>query len=47
MKCRVTAAGPGWFYVDDGSGVSDGTGYSGVYVNAEGQSVPGVGRRCS
>jgi hypothetical protein len=40
---KVTAANRGWFYVDDGSGVSDGTGNHGVYVDAQGQSLPDVG----
>ncbi len=40
---KVTAAGPNWFYLDDGSGVVDGTGNTGVYVDTEGQSVPSVG----
>ncbi len=40
---KVTATGRGWFYVDDGSGVSDGSGSVGVYVDDEGQTVPGAG----
>ena len=40
---KVTLAGRGWFYIDDGSGVSDGSGIRGVYVDAEGRSVPSVG----
>ncbi len=40
---NVTANGTGWFYLDDGSSVTDGSGNSGIYVNAEGQSVPSVG----
>ncbi len=41
---NVTANGTGWFYLDDGSGVSDGSVNSGIYVNAEGQTVPDVGK---
>ena len=39
---KVTAAGTGWFYIDDGSNVSDGSENTGVYVDAQGQSVPAV-----
>jgi hypothetical protein len=40
---RVTAAGRGWFYVDDGSNVQDGTGNSGIYVEAPGLALPSRG----
>ena len=40
---RVTAVGPTWFYVDDGCAVNDGSGNSGIYVNAEGLPCPPVG----
>ncbi len=40
---NVTAAGRGWFYLDDGSGVKDGSGNVGIYVEAEGEDVPSVG----
>ncbi len=41
---RVTACGrQDWFYLDDGSGVQDGTGTIGVYVEAPGLLVPSRG----
>jgi hypothetical protein len=40
---RVTAAGRGWFYIDDGCRVEDGTGVTGVYVDASGLSAPAPG----
>ena len=33
----------GWFYVDDGSGASDGTGIGGIYVDATGLLAPPAG----
>ncbi len=33
----------GWFYIDDGSGVSDGTGIPGIYVDAGGLLTPPQG----
>ncbi len=33
----------GWFYIDDGSGVSDGTGVPGIYVDAPGLVTPPPG----
>lgn len=42
---KVTLVGrhPGWFYIDDGSGIRDGTGNVGIYVDAPGMSVPALG----
>ena len=37
---KVTLAGRGWFYIDDGSRISDGSGVLGVYVNAPGLTAP-------
>lgn len=42
---EVTAAGQGWFYIDDGSHVQDGTGIIGIYVDAAGLDVPASGSR--
>ncbi len=39
----VTLRGRGWFYIDDGSGVADGTGTLGVFVSAPGLEIPPVG----
>lgn len=39
----VTGRGRDWLYIDDGSGVSDGTPYTGIYVNAGGLTVPALG----
>ena len=40
---KVTLAGRGWFYLDDGSGVNDGSGVIGIYVDAPSMSVPAKG----
>jgi len=40
---KVTLAGRGWFYLDDGSSVSDGSGVIGIYVDAPSMSVPANG----
>ena len=42
---QVTASdrNGGWFYMDDGSRVADGSGIVGVYVEAPGMSVPLAG----
>ncbi len=40
---RVIGRGRDWFYMDDGSGVSDGTPYSGIFVDATGLTVPREG----
>lgn len=37
---RVTMSGRDWFYMDDGSGVDDRSGFAGVYVDARGMTVP-------
>lgn len=39
----VTLAGRGWFYLDDGSRVSDGSGVKGIYVDAAGLKAPSKG----
>ena len=39
----VTAWGRGWFYINDGSNVEDGTGIFGVYVNAPELTIPATG----
>ena len=39
----VTLSGRGWFYMDDGSGVEDGSGFVGVYVDAYGMNAPALG----
>lgn len=40
---RVTFAGAGFFYVDDGSALDDGSGHVGVKVSAPGLSFPSTG----
>lgn len=40
---KVTMAGRGWFYVDDGSKVSDGSGVTGIYVECPGWDTPAKG----
>jgi len=40
---RVTDSGRGWFYVDDGSAVSDGSGVIGICVDAGGMQTPAAG----
>ena len=40
---KVTVAGRGWFYMDDGSRVSDGSGLTGVYVDTQGKTAPAKG----
>lgn len=37
---RVTAVGDDWFYIDDGSGCDDGSGYAGVKVFCPGTTPP-------
>ena len=39
----VTSWGRGWFYIDDGSRVEDGTGNLGVYVSAPEMIIPAMG----
>ena len=39
----VTLKGRDWFYIDDGSGVSDGTGTRGVFVWAPEMEIPAAG----
>lgn len=41
---RVTAVTNGFFYIDDGCGCDDGSGYVGVRVLCEGMSKPAVGQ---
>lgn len=43
MSGWITASGPGFFYLSDGSQSSDDSGYTGVRVAAEGLAVPPVG----
>lgn len=40
---RVTHAGEGFFYIDDGSGLEDGSGERGVKIDAQGLSIPSEG----
>lgn len=40
---KVTASGIGWFYVDDGSNIMDGSGCVGVYVECPGVTPPAAG----
>lgn len=40
---KVTYVGSGFVYVDDGSGVSDGSGYAGVKVQLNGIGAPALG----
>ena len=40
---KVTHSGDGFFYIDDGSGIEDGSGIRGVKVDAAGLSVPSEG----
>lgn len=40
---EVAASGEGWFYVDDGSGMSDGSGNVGIRVDASGLTAPPEG----
>jgi len=42
----VTYVGTNYFYIDDGSSLSDGSGYIGVKVMAEGLSLPSTGQVC-
>lgn len=39
---EVTAVGDGYFYIDDGSGLLDGTGNIGIRVNSQGLTNPSV-----
>jgi len=39
---EVTSAGTGYFYIDDGSGLLDGTGGRGIRVNSQGLTNPSV-----
>lgn len=39
----VTGRGRGWFYIDDGCSVSDGTPYKGIYVSAPNMETPAMG----
>lgn len=39
----VTGRGRGWFYIDDGCEVSDGTPYKGLYVSAPNMETPAAG----
>jgi len=39
----VTLSGRGWFYLDDGSFVQDGSGIFGIYVESPGPAVPPKG----
>ncbi|GEM_PF-1450793 len=40
---RITFAGSGFFYVDDGSAIDDGSGHAGLKVLAEGLTFPSTG----
>jgi hypothetical protein len=40
---KVTLAGRGWFYLDDGSGVNSGCGVIGIHVDAPSMSLPTKG----
>ncbi|MCC6483961.1 MAG: S8 family serine peptidase [Armatimonadetes bacterium] len=41
---KVTAIGFDWFYIDDGAGLDDGTGNTGVYVNCGPLVRPGLNK---
>jgi len=40
---KVTAHGTDWFYLDDGCGLSDGSGYTGIRVLCGSLTKPGIG----
>lgn len=40
---KVIASGRDWFYLDDGCGTGDGTGFTGAYIYAPGMTLPKAG----